>query len=55
MREGEDIMHPGIFCIMDVCENMMGPCWDVCGVIDLEQLVSLEEHLAAIVIIVCYY
>jgi hypothetical protein len=38
-----------------VGENVIGPCWDVCGVIDLEQFLPLEEHFAAIVIIVCNY
>ena len=46
---------PGIFCIMGMSENVVGPCWDVWGVINLEQFLPLEEHLAAIMSVICYH
>ena len=55
MREGEVKCVPGIFCIMGMSENVVGPCWDVCGVINLEQFLRLDEHLAAIMSVICQH
>ena len=44
-----------IFCIISMRENVVDPCWDVRGVIDLKQFIPLEEHLAVVMGIVCYY
>jgi hypothetical protein len=33
----------------------LGPCWDVGGVINLEQFLRLDEHLAAIMSVICQH
>ena len=46
---------PGVFGIVGMGKNVVSPCWDVCCVINFEQILSLEQYFAAIVVIVRYY
>ena len=40
--EGKVKGFPGVFGIVGMGKNVMNPCWDVCCVINLEQVLSLE-------------
>jgi hypothetical protein len=44
---------PCLFCIEGVSENVVGPNGDVCGMINLDQFLPLEEHRTTVMIVIC--
>ena len=42
-----------LFWVEGVSEDVVGPTGNVCGMINFDQFLPLEEHRAAVVIVIC--
>ena len=44
---------PSLFCVKGVSEDVVGPTGNVCGMINFDQFLPLEEHRTAVMIVIC--